>query len=79
VPWSQRFYDKYLLHTAYWHDQWGEGHSGGCVNLSPVDAKWLFAWTEPKVPDGWHAVRGLEGSGTGTGDDKPATLVVIHP
>jgi hypothetical protein len=73
VPWSQRFFDKYLLHTAYWHDQWGEGHSGGCVNLSPVDAKWLFAWTEPKVPEGWHAVRAADG------DDHPATLVVIHP
>jgi len=73
VPWSQRFYDKYLLHTAYWHDQWGEGHSGGCVNLSPVDAKWLFGWTEPKVPSGWHAVRAADGS------DPPATVVVIHP
>jgi lipoprotein-anchoring transpeptidase ErfK/SrfK len=73
VPWSQRFYDKYLLHTAYWHDQWGEGRSGGCVNLSPVDAKWLFEWTQPKVPPGWHAVRALER------DETPATLVVIHP
>jgi len=73
VPWSQRFYDKYLLHTAYWHDQWGEGHSGGCVNLSPVDARWLFGWTEPRVPEGWHAVRALDG------DEKPATVVVVHP
>ncbi len=73
VPWSQRFYDKYLLHTAYWHDQWGEGHSGGCVNLSPTDAKWLFGWTEPKLPDGWHSVK------TGDGEDGPATIVVIHP
>ncbi len=73
VPWSQRFYDKYLLHTAYWHDQWGEGHSGGCVNLSPDDAKWLFGWTEPKVPEGWHSVK------TQDGDEKPATVVVIHP
>jgi hypothetical protein len=73
VPWSQRFYDKYLLHTAYWHDQWGEGHSGGCVNLSPTDAKWLFGWTEPRLPEGWHSVR------AGDGDDEPATIVVIHP
>ena len=73
VPWSQRFYDKYLLHTAYWHDRWGEGHSGGCVNLSPVDARWLFAWTEPKLPEGWHAVR------AGDADDTPSTVVVIHP
>jgi hypothetical protein len=73
VPWSQRFYDKYLLHTAYWHDQWGEGHSGGCVNLSPTDARWLFGWTEPKLPEGWHAVR------AGDPDDAPSTIVVIHP
>jgi hypothetical protein len=72
VPWSQRFYDKYLLHTAYWHDQWGEGHSGGCVNLAPIDAKWLFEWTEPRVPEGWHSVRAADG------DDAPATVVVIH-
>ncbi len=71
VPWSQRFFDKYLLHTAYWHDQWGQGHSGGCVNLSPTDAKWLFGWTLPKVPDGWHSVK--------SSDDDPATIVVIHP
>lgn len=73
VPWSQRFYDKYLLHTAYWHDAWGEGHSGGCVNLSPVDAKWLFGWTDPRLPEGWHSVRAQDG------DEKPATIVVIHP
>jgi lipoprotein-anchoring transpeptidase ErfK/SrfK len=71
VPWSQHFYDKYLLHTAYWHDAWGEGRSGGCVNLSPIDAQWLFGWTDPKIPEGWHAYR--------TADDDPATVVVIHP
>jgi len=70
VPWSQRFYDKYLLHTAYWHDEWGEGRSGGCVNLSPIDAKWLFAWTQPELPQGWHAVRA---------GDEGGTVVVIHP
>lgn len=71
VPWSQHFYDKYLLHTAYWHDAWGEGRSGGCVNLAPIDAKWLFEWTDPKVPEGWHAY-------TVRDDDEPATMVVIH-
>lgn len=71
VPWSQHFYDKYLLHTAYWHDAWGEGRSGGCVNLAPNDAKWLFEWTDPKVPEGWHAV-------TTRGEEEAATVVVIH-
>jgi hypothetical protein len=73
VPWSQRFYDKYLLHTAYWHDEWGEGHSGGCVNLSPADARWLFDWSEPHVPDGWHAVR------AGSAKADQGSVVVVHP
>jgi hypothetical protein len=73
VPWSQRFYDKYLFHTAYWHDRWGEGHSGGCVNLAPIDAKWLFGWSEPRVPEGWHAVRANDAAG------DAGTVVVIHP
>ncbi|WP_437768774.1 L,D-transpeptidase [Sorangium sp. So ce281] len=70
VPWSQHFFSKYLLHAAYWHDRWGEGQSGGCVNLSPVDAKWLFHWTEPAVPDEWYAVQATR--------DDPSTRVVIH-
>ncbi len=70
VPWSQHFYSKYLLHTAYWHDQWGEGRSGGCVNLSPIDAQWLFGWTQPSVPEGWHAYKTAEGD--------PVTWIVIH-
>ncbi|WP_438035960.1 L,D-transpeptidase [Sorangium sp. So ce204] len=70
VPWSQHFFSKYLLHAAYWHDRWGEGQSGGCVNLSPADAKWLFHWTEPAVPDEWYAVQATR--------DDPSTRVVIH-
>ncbi|WP_437970150.1 L,D-transpeptidase [Sorangium sp. So ce260] len=70
VPWSQHFFSKYLLHAAYWHNNWGDGQSGGCVNLSPVDAKWLFHWTEPPVPEGWYAVQVTR--------KDPSTRVVIH-
>ena len=28
----------------------------GCVNLSLADARWLFDWTSPLVPEGWHTV-----------------------
>ncbi|MGK3995499.1 L,D-transpeptidase [Sorangium sp. So ce1024] len=70
VPWSQHFFSKYLVHAAYWHNNWGDGQSGGCVNLSPVDAKWLFHWTEPPVPEGWHAVQVTR--------KDPSTRLVIH-
>jgi hypothetical protein len=40
------------------------------VNLSPLDAKALFGWTDPQLPPGWH--------GVWAGDDRPGTRVVVH-
>ena len=59
VPWAQNFTGPYALHGAYWHNDWGNLKSGGCINVSPIDGKWLFEWTEPKAPEGWHGVRWL--------------------
>ncbi|MFH2008165.1 MAG: L,D-transpeptidase [bacterium] len=53
VPWAQFFYLGQALHGAYWHSEWGNRRSHGCVNLAPKDAKWLYDWTVPQVPDGW--------------------------
>jgi len=71
VPFAQNITGPYAFHAAYWHDNWGKPQSGGCVNLSPVDAQWLFEFTEPKVPDGWHAMRLLTSKHT-------PTVVVLH-
>ncbi|MEP7050747.1 MAG: L,D-transpeptidase [Pseudomonadota bacterium] len=71
VPWTQNFSGPHALHTAYWHDSWGEFKSGGCVNLSPSDGKTMFEFTEPPLPSGWHGVRWLPWLG-------PSTLVVVH-
>lgn len=56
VPYIQYFKDGYALHAAYWHDQFGQPRSHGCVNLAPLDARWLFAFTKPELPKGWHGV-----------------------
>ncbi|MCC6217354.1 MAG: L,D-transpeptidase [Polyangiaceae bacterium] len=66
VPWTQFFHMPFALHAAYWHDRFGEPKSGGCVNLSVADARWLFAWTSPAVPAGWHGVRAGGDRGEGT-------------
>lgn len=56
VPWVQ-FFDKAIaLHGAFWHHEFGHVHSHGCVNLAPLDARWLFAFTSPHLPSGWTAV-----------------------
>jgi lipoprotein-anchoring transpeptidase ErfK/SrfK len=54
VPWVQYFSEGYALHAAYWHDAFGQPKSHGCVNLSPLDARFLFHFTNPGVPVGWH-------------------------
>jgi lipoprotein-anchoring transpeptidase ErfK/SrfK len=69
IPYVQYFSEGYALHAAYWHDDFGTPHSHGCINLSPEDARWLFQWTEPQLPTGWHGVRqALRGS-----------VVYVHP
>jgi lipoprotein-anchoring transpeptidase ErfK/SrfK len=56
VPWVQ-FFDKAIaLHGAFWHRDFGHIHSHGCVNLAPIDARWLYAFTAPHLPVGWTAV-----------------------
>ncbi|MGD0530282.1 MAG: L,D-transpeptidase [Polyangiaceae bacterium] len=66
VPWVQYFEAGYALHAAYWHDDFGRPRSHGCVNLSPVDARRVFMWTDPPLPDGWHAVKAGHTMGAGT-------------
>ncbi|NMO22620.1 L,D-transpeptidase family protein [Pyxidicoccus fallax] len=56
VPWTMFFQDDYALHTAYWHDRFGEPMSHGCINLAPKDARALYTWAAPEVPTGWSMV-----------------------
>ena len=55
VPWVQFFDQAIGLHAAFWHRNFGRVHSHGCVNLAPIDARWLFAFTAPHLPQGWTA------------------------
>lgn len=38
------------IHSTFWHNNYGEPSSRGCVNASPEDAKWIFRWSMPQVP-----------------------------
>ena len=62
VPWTMFFNDSIALHGAFWHDGFGRVRSHGCVNLGPADAKWLFDWSTPLLPEGWHGVHAHSGS-----------------
>ena len=38
------------IHSTFWHNNYGEPSSRGCVNATPEDAKWVFQWSLPAVP-----------------------------
>lgn len=73
VPWVQYFEQGYALHATYWHDDFGKPRSHGCVNLAPIDAHWLFFWTTPTLPEGWHGVNAMPNQG-----GQEGTWVRIH-
>ena len=56
VPFVQYYFRSFALHAAFWHSNFGVQMSHGCVNLSPLDAKWLFFFTGPHLPEGFHGV-----------------------
>jgi lipoprotein-anchoring transpeptidase ErfK/SrfK len=46
VPFVQYFYYDYSLHGTFWHRNFGNPMSHGCVNLPTPAAEWLFDWAE---------------------------------
>ena len=70
VPYVAYFEGSYALHGAFWHSSFGHERSHGCVNLEPYDAKNLFGWVGPRLPDGWHGIHAT--------DANPGTRVIVH-
>ena len=70
VPHTMYFYRGYGIHGAYWHNNFGQPMSHGCVNLSLPDAEWIFDWASPIMPAGARVVYATA--------DNPGTLVVVH-
>ena len=70
VPFVMYFYQGYGLHGAYWHNNFGQPMSHGCVNLSIADAEKLFYWADPKMTENEWTVKATA--------ENPGTRVVIH-
>jgi len=50
VPYVMYFYSGYALHGTYWHSNFGQPMSRGCVNLPTSEAEWFFAWADYGTP-----------------------------
>lgn len=70
VPWIMYFEKSFALHGAFWHSAFGRERSHGCVNLQPIDARYLFGWAEPLLPSGWHGMVATK--------EHPGTRVIVH-
>lgn len=70
VPWVMYFDGSRALHGEYWHDNLGFKRSHGCVNLAPLDARWLYDWSEKGTPV-WVYDPGGQTVVTGEGGSAP--------
>lgn len=50
VPYTMYFYKGYAIHGTYWHNNFGQPMSHGCVNMRTPDAAWLFNWASIGTP-----------------------------
>lgn len=70
VPNNMFFYQGYAIHGAYWHNNFGNPMSHGCVNSPLASAALLFEWAGPMVPPGENIVRATA--------ENPGTRVYVH-
>ena len=45
VPYTMYFYNDYGIHGTYWHNNFGQPMSHGCINMETSDAEWLYYWS----------------------------------
>ena len=70
VPNNMFFYKGYAIHGAYWHNNFGQPMSHGCVNSPLANAAAIFDWAGPIVPEGQNVVRATP--------ENPGTRVLVH-
>lgn len=70
VPYTMYFYNGFGLHGTYWHNNFGNPMSHGCVNLPTLAAEKIFYWSGPVLPFGSSSARATK--------ENPGTKVVIH-
>ncbi len=70
VPYVLYYQGSYALHGAFWHTNFGVKMSHGCVNLAPLDAKWVFMYADPQIPEGWH--------GAWSTPERPGSRIRVH-
>ena len=60
VPWVCYFHENgNATHGTYWHNNYGNAMSHGCVNMRAEEAMWIFRWSTPVWEPGIREEKGL--------------------
>ena len=65
VSWTSIFATPGVaFHSTYWHNNYGEPMSHGCVNMTPEDSEFIYRWSMPEAPydPGKVEVQGYSGT-----------------
>lgn len=63
APWVLALDGELAITGTYWSEV-GEATGFHNVTLSPIDARRLWTWADPQLPEGWHAAYDRGDSGT---------------
>ena len=55
VKYNLNIFPAIFIHSAYWHNNFGNRMSHGCVNTSLSDAEWIYNWADVGTPVDVHA------------------------
>jgi hypothetical protein len=69
APWVMEFEQGAALTGMFWGDGVGEAQTFHDVAMTPIDARRIWGWADPQIPEGWHAIYGGEES----------TIVFVRP
>ncbi len=63
APWVLSLEGDFAITGTYWSEV-GEAQNFHNITLSPIDARRLWTWADPQLPEGWHAAYDQSEAGT---------------
>jgi len=69
APWVLTLEGDFAVTGTYWNEV-GEAQGFHNIALAPIDARRLWTWADPQLPEGWHAAYD---------QDEAGTIVFVRP
>jgi hypothetical protein len=71
APWVMEFDQGSAITGSYWGETVGEASTFHNVLLTPIDARRIWAWADPELPEGWSTITDAAGDAN--------TMINIRP